>query len=206
MRSTWTPVRVTQVRPLSSPRPRSAAAGSAGGASFSRSRPSSSRRSPSAASRPSAPKKSIAVIWASRALRRASCAFASARRSGGAIVAERRGEGAELLGELLVILVARSVEQGPDLLVGEALDEPGLADDRLAAALHDLAQEPLEVLLRLGRRGQRVDGVLDRDRADALEPPPDLDPQVGGLGRQLMDQQQPARGGRGGAVGIGHSV
>ena len=129
MRSTWTPVRVTQVRPLSSPRP-----GPAAGC----------RRlllvqlalelveEPSAASRPSAPKKSIAATWASRAFRRASCAFASARRSGGGSSASAAAS-AELLGELLVILVPRSVEQGPDLLVGEALDEPGLADDRLAA-------------------------------------------------------------------------
>ena len=117
------------------------------------------------------------------------------------IVAERRGDGAELLGEFLVILITRSVEQGPNLLIGEALDEPGLADDRLAAALHDLAQEPLEVLLRLGRRGERVDGVLDRDGADALEPPPDLDPQVGGLGRQLVDQQEPALSGGAGRSG-----
>ena len=86
---------------------------------------------PSTTSRPSAPKKSIAAIWASRAFRRASCAVSRAPL-GRRIVGKRHGESVELLGELLVILVPRSVEQGPDLLVGEALDEPGLADDRLA--------------------------------------------------------------------------
>ena len=39
-----------------------------------------------------------------------------------------------------------------------------------------------------------MDGILDRDRADALQPAPDLDAEIGRLGWQLVNEQQPARG------------
>src|SRR5262249_10697097 len=80
----------------------------------------------------------------------------------------------------------------PYLLVAEPIDEVGLADHPFAAALLDLAQQPLEVLERLLARRQHIDRVLDRDRAETLQPPPDLDPQIGGLRRQLGNQEKPA--------------
>src|SRR6266511_532493 len=52
--------------------------------------------------------------------------------------------------------------QGDHLRVGEAFDEPRLDDGGVAAALHDLAEDPLQVLLRLGVVRQGVVGVLDR--------------------------------------------
>jgi hypothetical protein len=58
--------------------------------------------------------------------------------------------------------------------------------------LHDLAQDPLEVLLRLVVLRERVHRVLDGDGADALEVPADLDAQVGRPGRDLMDEEHPA--------------
>src|SRR4051794_1697893 len=125
---------------------------------------------------------------------------------GRCIVADRRGEGAHLLGERVVVGIARPIEQGADLLVGKTIDETRLADHRLAAALYDLAQEPFEVLLAFGGRGKGVDGGLDGDRTQPLQAAPDLDPQVSRLGRQLMDQQQPTFSRQDGAVEIRHKA
>src|SRR5438034_6110664 len=44
----------------------------------------------------------------------------------------------------------------------------------------------------LVRPGEHVDRVLDRDRAETLQPAPHLDPEVVGLGRDLVDEQDPA--------------
>lgn len=96
-------------------------------------------------------------------------------------------------GDLVVVGVARRIEQRPHLVVRKAVDQTRLADDGFATALDDLFQEPREVLLRLGGRRQRVDGALDRDCPDALQPPPDLHPEVGRLGRDLMNQKKPLR-------------
>ena len=111
---------------------------------------------------------------------------------------------AQLLGELPVIGVTRAVEQAAHLLVAQAIDQTGFADHALAAAVLDLAQEPLEILARLLAGRQHVDRILDRHGAKALQPAPDLDPQIGWFGRQLMDQQQPGGGtGRRWDLGLG---
>src|SRR2546422_3451889 len=52
--------------------------------------------------------------------------------------------------------------------------------------------QPLEVFERLGTEGQGINGILDRDRAEPLQAPPDFDAEVIGLRWQLMNQQQPA--------------
>ena len=106
--------------------------------------------------------------------------------------AQPRGDAACLLGKCVIVLVARRAEHGAHLLVLQAVDEPRLADHRLAAAIGDLVREPGEILLRLLAGRQRVDRVLDRDRTDALQAAPHLDAQIGRLGRDLVDQQQPA--------------
>ena len=96
-----------------------------------------------------------------------------------------------------VVLVTRRIEQRLQLAIGQPVDQGRLADDRLAAALDDLLGKPGEVLARLDVRRQRIDRALHRDRAQRLQAAPDLDPRIGGLGRQLMDQQQPGRTFRG---------
>ena len=114
-----------------------------------------------------------------------------AQRAVGQVVGEAGGELARLDHDALVVLVARRVEQRLQLAVGQAFDQRRLADDRLAAALDDLLGEPGEVLARLGVGRQRIDGALHRHRAQRLQAPPHLHPRIGGLGRQLVDQQQP---------------
>ena len=91
----------------------------------------------------------------------------------------------------MIVGVTRLPEQLSDLLIRGPVDEPSLADHGLATSFDDLTPQPGEVLLCLGGRRQQVDRVLHRDRAQRLEPPPDLDAQIGGLRRQLMNQQQP---------------
>ena len=111
----------------------------------------------------------------------------------GEIVLARQlaGELARLPGDLQVVRVASGAEHLPDLLVGESLHESRLDQRGVAATLHDVSQDPVQVLVRLFVRGEGVDGVLDADRAEALEPPPDLDPEVVRLGRNLVDEEQP---------------
>src|SRR3954469_6268756 len=198
MGSTWKPRRVTQGRPRSGPGSSAGAAGSAGPSSRSRSSRAASR--PSAAWLPGAPKKSIPATWARRGPRARGGAKEVERGDGGEprpqprelrarldaplgrrLPAQRAGEVARLPGQLPVVGVARPVEHGPDLPVGEAVDHARLADERLAPAGGDLAQQPREVLARPLALGQGVDGVLDRRGAERLEAAPDLDPQVGGL-------------------------
>src|SRR5205823_189853 len=94
--------------------------------------------------------------------------------------------------DLAVIRVPSGAKQSLDLGVGEAIHEVGLADGGLPAASHDLPHVPLEVFDRLVRPGEHVDRVLDRDRAETLQPAPHLDPEVVGLGRDLVDEQDPA--------------
>ena len=111
----------------------------------------------------------------------------------GGFVALARRDLARLGRDLRVVLVARVVEQHLHVVVAQALDQGGFADHRLAAVLDDLLGEPGEVLLSLGIGRQRIDRALHRDRAKRLQPPPHLDPRIGGLGGKLMDQQQPGR-------------
>jgi hypothetical protein len=82
-------------------------------------------------------------------------------------------------------------EEPLDLGVAEAIDEGGPTDRRLAAPLDDLTEDPLEVLHALLGLGEDVHGVLDRHGADARQAPPDLHPEIVGLGRNLMNEEQP---------------
>ena len=100
-------------------------------------------------------------------------------------------KGACLLGDGAVVFIARRIEESPRLRIRKALDELRLADHRLAAALDDFLEQPPEILLRLGVRRQRVDRAFHRDRADVLQSPPDLHSEIGGLGRQLVNEEQP---------------
>src|SRR6516164_4398846 len=181
MRSTYTPCRVTQVLLRSVPNvlaPESTVALSVT-ASPSFNRASRFLIKPSAVSRPMAPKKSTETTSARRLRRRATCMRNSASASDFAF---GRSDFAN----------ARASEQRAHLLVGKAVDQAGFAEKRFSASLLDLAQQPLEVFLRLLVHRQRVHGVLDRDGAEVLQPAPDLDAQIGRLCRQLMDEQKPA--------------
>ena len=97
-------------------------------------------------------------------------------------------------GKRPIVLFPRAQEHATDLLIGEAVDEPRLAEGRFAALLVDLPEHPLEVLARLVRARQEIDRVLERDGAQRLQAAPDLDPQIGRLGRQLVDEQEPRVG------------
>src|SRR5262249_8771410 len=100
-------------------------------------------------------------------------------------------EPGRLLGDLAIGGGAGRGEAGTNLGIGEAVDQPRLAYHPLATALDDLTPQPATVLLRLPGGRQGGDAVLYAQGADALQPSPDLDAQIGRLGRQLVDQQQP---------------
>src|SRR5215467_4399056 len=98
------------------------------------------------------------------------------------------------LGQLRIIGVTRPIEERAYLLVGEAVDQSGLTDERFAAPVLDFAQQPFKIFLRLLIHRQSVNGVLDRDGSDVLQTSPDFDAQISRFGWQLMNQQQPAAG------------
>src|SRR5262245_56636804 len=100
---------------------------------------------------------------------------------------------ARLFSELCVVGIASRAEESLDLIVGEAFDEPCLAHGSIPAIGHDLLQDPLKALEGMIGSWKRVNGVLDRDGAQSLEAPPDLDPKVVRLRGDLMDQKEPAR-------------
>src|SRR3989442_1276498 len=60
-----------------------------------------------------------------------------------------------------------------------------------ARAARDFLEQPAEVLDRLIVVGEDPDGVLDGHGADALQPAPHLHPEVVGLRRDVVKQQQP---------------
>src|SRR5437667_278835 len=97
---------------------------------------------------------------------------------------------------LAIVHGPSSAKQRFDLGVREAIHEVGLADRSLPAAGHDFSHLPLKIFDRLVRAGKHVDRVFDGDGAETLQPAPYLDPEIVGLGRDLMDQQDPAVRGR----------
>src|SRR5207244_195753 len=115
----------------------------------------------------------------------------TARLPAPAVARHRLPQALRVRHDLAVIRVSSGAKQSLDLGVGEAIHEVGLADGGLPAARHDLPALPLEVFDRLVRPGEHVDRVLDRDRAETLQPAPYLHPEVVGLGRDLMDEQDP---------------
>ena len=90
-----------------------------------------------------------------------------------------------------VFRVPLGPEHGLDLLVGGARQHRPAAEGGLAALRPDLANQPLEVLPGVLPARQQVDRVLERHGAHPLQPAADLDPEIVGLGRDLVDEQEP---------------
>ncbi len=84
------------------------------------------------------------------------------------------GEFLRLFADSSVVGVARPAKQGFDLIVGNAFNKTGLTDPRIAAAFSYFTHRPLEIFQRLIAARHHVDGVFDRDRANPLQPKPDL--------------------------------
>jgi hypothetical protein len=83
-----------------------------------------------------APKKSMATTCARHLRNRATCVLRATLgdRFGLCIGAQRLRHGARRLGHVFVIGIARLVEKRPDLLVGKAIDQARLADNRFAVS------------------------------------------------------------------------
>src|SRR3989454_9396738 len=94
---------------------------------------------------------------------------------------------------------ASLAEQRRDVAVPQAVHEVPPAHRPLAPAVRDLLEQPAEVLDRLIAVGEDPDGVLDGYGADALQPAPHLHPEVVGLRRDVVKQQEPTS-----ACGIAH--
>ena len=173
IRSTCTPLRVTQTAPFTG-RGATAFGGARLVGSAARSRRSKAASSDAVASRPGAPKKSSSAISPRRRRKRASAASAAARLASSirralpsALVAD-----ADLARELLVVLARGPRGTAPRARsFGRAADEARLAHRGLAAAGRDLLRQPGEALVGAVGVRQHVDRVLHGDRADLLELP-----------------------------------
>src|SRR6187397_1541720 len=82
------------------------------------------------------------------------------------------GQRENLIGDFVIIAVARLVEQTSNLVVRDAIYETCLAQNRVPTSFADLAQKPLKVFLRSLVHRQGVNSVLDRNGAQCLQPPP----------------------------------
>src|SRR5262249_7676667 len=106
---------------------------------------------------------------------------------------------AESLDEALQVRVG-SIEVGEDLAVGGvdlleelrdpraplALDHPRLPDGGLAAGLGDLGGQPLKSIAGPGRAREHPDGVVQEDRPELLERPPDEDARAARVAGNLV--------------------
>ena len=84
-------------------------------------------------------------------------------------------------------------EHGLQLRLTDSLHKASLTQSGFSPVGDDLPQEPAKVLHRFIPVGKDVDRVLQRHRPHALQPAPHLDPEIVRLGRDLVDQEQPAR-------------
>ena len=154
--------------------------------------PRARRAQPRRASRPLAPKKSIATIWASAPAqaRELRCAL-SAR-----LLRLRREPSASAPASSamrVVVGVARGSNRArPAGPRARRRSAPRRASPRRRRRRSPARSQWKSSWVSVVRR-QGVDRVLDRHRAQRLQPAPDLDAEVGRLGRQLVDQQQPRR-------------
>src|SRR6185437_1132419 len=92
--------------------------------------------------------------------------------------------------DLFVLVVPRGLERSPYLgLTGQ---HTGGQQRRRPAHVQDLAAQLAHGPFRTGARWQRRRGVLQVDRAQALEPAPHRRTQAAGLGRYPVNEDQPA--------------
>src|ERR1044072_6425888 len=107
---------------------------------------------------------------------------------GAVLFANATSESVEFRGDGGKLVVARGAKGVDDLLIGCTFNRAGAEDGRFAAGGFDLLLEPLEVLVRFLVSGKDVDRVLDGDRAQLLQLPPDAHAEVRRPRRELMNQ------------------
>ena len=83
------------------------------------------------------------------------------------------------------------LERGDEPAIRFRIDERTLGEGGFPAIRRDLTRQPFEVLTRLVADRQDVYGAFQGHGSDALQAPPELHPQIVGLGRELMDQHEP---------------
>src|SRR6478672_7898932 len=103
-----------------------------------------------------------------------------------------RSEPASFQGNFVVVRAAGGLKQGFHFSVRKTVDETCFAEDCSSTAFNDFPQNPLKIFLRLLVLGQDIHGVLNGHCAEPLKPPPNFDAEIIGLGRDLMNEQQPS--------------
>ena len=115
--------------------------------------------------------------------------------------------------QLVVGVLSRSPELLDERIVGPGIDSVGCEDRRITTGRLDFGLQPFEILACVRCIGKGIHRLFQWNRADLLEPPPGGDPEVRGLRRELMNEQQPSppvrRRGRGWqpiSLGVGHDA
>jgi len=93
-------------------------------------------------------------------------------------------------GELLVVLVARLVEEPQHLGRAHVLDLLDTDERGLAAVALDLLREPLKVLIPIRRVGEHVGGSLERHGAERAQPTPHAHAQTRRRRRHSNQQEE----------------
>ena len=92
---------------------------------------------------------------------------------------------------LRVVRVSRGPKHLFQLGIADPVQKRGPTQRRLPSFGPNLPGQPVKVLDRIVLQWKDIDRVLQRNRPQPLEPAPDLHPEVVGLGRDLVDQQEP---------------
>ena len=94
--------------------------------------------------------------------------------------------------KLLIRRLARALEFLNQRVIRPRVNIVGGKHGGLATGTGDFSLEPFEILARLRRIGQRVDSLLDGNRAELLKSAPGLHAQIGRLRRKLVNEEQPS--------------
>ncbi len=98
------------------------------------------------------------------------------------------------VGQLVIVRVARRIEQRAQLGIALALDQTRVDQHGFAAAGNDLAEQVMKGDLGILATRQHMDGILERHRANRLQAAPDFHAQIRRFCRELMQQRQPVFG------------
>ncbi len=110
------------------------------------------------------------------------------RQIGGPGVAR---EGLRLARNGHIVGRTRLAKQRLNVGIAQAVDKVSPAHRAFPPALHDLLQEPSKVFERLIAMREDPNRILDRHGADALQAAPHFYPEVVGLRRDLVEQEEP---------------
>ena len=96
------------------------------------------------------------------------------------------------LGPVPRTILPCSPELLDERIVGPCINVVGREHTRITSGGLHLGLQPLKILTRIGRIGKRIHRLFQWNRPNLLEAAPGRHSEVGGVRRELVDEQQPA--------------